>query len=665
VTAPSLAAAVAVAGVCGFLAVLVVPVRTRGSASGVGTAVVGVLTMWLAGATFASGFPAIHVGWLVPLAGAEFGGDATSGLFTFVTGAVAVAAGIFTIGYGRASRLSTPVLATIPVFVAAMALVPFAASVTTFLLLWEAMALTSLVLVLADHTERTTRDAGVAYAVTTQLGFMAILLGLVAFAADAHGETFAALGAAHLGSSVRAAVFVLTVIGFGAKAGLVPLHAWLPQAHPAAPSPVSALMSGAMVNLGIYGLVRVDVRLLGPGPQWCGLALMVAGGLTAVYSVLQASVATDLKRLLAYSTGENMGLVTLAVGAASLLASVGNLPVAAVAMAAALLHVVNHASFKCLGFLSAGAVVARTGVRDLDRLGGLARRMPITTTMFGIAALGAAGLPLGAGFVSEWLLLQSLIHTLPAGGTMLALVMPLAVGVVALTAGLAVAAMVKAFGIGFLARPRSAEAASAHEVPASMVVAMALSAMVCAVLAVAPVVTVPLLRDAVMETSGASASGPRLGLVLRLPGIAGSMSPALLAAVTVVAFLAVLVFGAVRARSARPTTVPLWACGGGPLTARMQYTATSFAEPLQRVFDDVLRPDIDIDVSHHVESRYLLEKVTYRSRVSDTIETRLYAPIVKSLNAWAHLVRRAHAGSVHAYLGYGAAGLLVALLVAR
>jgi hypothetical protein len=661
---------VACGAIAAAIAILVSPHGRRGAVAGLTTAALGALVVALGAATLTSGFATTRLGWLFPLAGAVFGGDATSGLFIVVTGAVAVASGLFTIGYARRGQLPAVVLAALPIFVAAMAFVPLAASVTTFLATWELMALTSLVLVLAEYRTLETRRAAVIYAVTTHLGFVAILLGLTVFAASAHGETFAAMSTSSLPSGVRSAVFALTVIGFGSKAGLIPLHTWLPHAHPAAPSPASALMSAAMVNLGIYGLVRVDIGMLGPGPRWWGLLLLAVGGLTAVYAVLQASVASDLKRLLAYSTSENMGLVALALGAAMLLTTTGNRPVAQVAMAAGLLHVINHAAFKTLGFLAAGSVIDATGVGDLDALGGMATRMPMTTLMFGIAALGGAGLPLGAGFVSKWLLLQSLIHTLPASGTLLPLVMPLAVGAVALTAGLAVAAMVKAFGIGFLARPRSDEAALAREAPPIMRIGMALPAVVCAVLAVAPAVATPLLRGALAtfgSPSGGRSASPSLGVTLRLPGIAGSMSPGLLAVTFVAATLAASAALGIGRSGQRPDVrrAALWSGGGGALTPRMQYTATSFAEPLQRVFDDVLRPDVDIDITHHAESRYLVEKVSYRTRVVDTIEASVYEPLLRGLSGWASLVRRAHAGSVHAYLAFGALGLIVALVIAR
>ncbi len=437
--------------------------------SGVGVAGVGVGLLGMFGPV-----RVVHVGWLLPLSGVHIELDRLGGFFMALTGAVAAPVGCYLIGYVRREHLGRVPMAVVPLFVAAMLLVPAAGSVTTFLLAWELMAIASLILVLSEHARPQVRSAGLWYAVMTQLGFIAILVGLVVLAAAGGSDRFAGLGAVCDG--VRAAVFMLTLVGFGSKAGLVPLHAWLPRAHPEAPSPVSALMSAAMVNLGIYGIVRFDLQLLGPGPRWWGLALLAVGGTSALYGVLQASVAADLKRLLAYSTTENMGLITLALGAATLFADTGAYGPASIAAAAAMLHMIAHAAFKSLAFMAAGSVLAATGLRDLDLLGGLARRMPATTVFFGVAALGACGLPLGAGFVSEWLLVQSLIHAAPGHDPIVALTTPLAVGVVALATGLSVAAMTKVFGIGFLARPRSTQAEAAREAPASMRAGMAIAA---------------------------------------------------------------------------------------------------------------------------------------------------------------------------------------------
>lgn len=627
------------------------------------TSLVGVGGVWAGALGMFGSARAVHIGWLLPLSGVELGLDPLGGFFMALTGAVAVVVGLYTIGY--ADHLGGTTLAVLPLFAAAMMLVPAAGSVTTFLFAWELMAVASLVLLLAEHTRPQVRTAALVYAVMTQLGFVAILVGLMALSAAGGADRFADLRAIPQGA--RTAVFLLTVAGFGSKAGLVPLHAWLPRAHPEAPSPVSALMSAAMVSLGVYGICRFDLQLLGPGPRWWGLTLMVVGGVSALYGVVQASVATDLKRLLAYSTTENLGLITLALGAATLFAASGAYAPATIAAVAAMLHLIAHAAFKALGFLAAGSVLAATGLRDLDRLGGLARRMPVTTALFGVAALGACGLPLGAGFVGEWLLVQSLIHTARQHVTALALTTPLAVAAVALTTGLGVAAMVKAFGIGFLARPRSAQAAQAHEQPGSMLAGMAMAAATCVVLAVAPSVVAPALRRAVAALPAAhTVEFTDLGAVVRLPGLQGSIAPGVIAAGVVLASLTAAALAQWRRRR-RPATaaLPLWACGADDLTARMQYTATSFAEPLQRVFGDVLRPDTNIEVVSNPESRYLADRISYRSSIADAIEERFYTPVTRAISVAAGLMRRAHTGSVHLYLAYGALGVLTVLVVAR
>jgi len=297
----------------------------------------------------------------------------------------------------------------------------------------------------------------------------------------------------------------------------------------------------------------------------------------------------------------------------------------------------------------------------------LACRMPATTALFGIAALGASGLPLGAGFVSEWLLLQALIHGGAGHDTTTALVAPLAVGAIALTTGLGVAAMVKAFGIGFLARARSDAAAHADEAPVTMLGGMALAAAACLVLAVAPVAVAPAVAAAVVDMTGAGSSGPvDFGIIITLPGLGGSIAPGVLAAALVVAMIGALAATALRSRRRpAPVRLPLWACGAAELTPRMQYTATSFAEPLQRVFTDVLTPDTDIEISHYAESHYMVEAISYRSRIADVIERRLYRPVVAAVEALAELIRRAHTGSVHLYLALGGLGVLVVLVLAR
>lgn len=689
----ALAASAAVAGAAtGALA----PLRMRPVCVGVATALTG-LGGLLAGAAALTGrqWSARWPG-ILPFGETVLRVDALSGAFLVIVGAVAVAAGVYSIGYtapggrhitdtehtegqgdhpahedsgtGAASRTAQ---LTLPLFVAAMLAVPLADSVSTLLLAWELMALTSLVLVLAEHrVRRSVGEAGLWYAAMTHAGFAVILAALAVFAGQAGDETFAALRAHAdaMSPETRSLIFVLALIGFGSKAGAVPLHVWLPRAHPEAPSHVSALMSAAMVKLGIYGLIRVWFDLLGGGPRWWGVVVLAVGALSALYGVLQASVCPDLKKLLGYSTTENIGLVLVGLGAAGILAAEGNRPVAGLLVAAAVLHCVNHATFKTLLFLGAGSVLRATGERNLDRLGGLAARMPATTALVAVGAFAAASLPPSNGFVSEWLLLQGLIHSFAGGSptVLVAVTMPLAVAVVALTAGLAVVTFVKAFGVGFLARPRSDAAGAATESPVTMRLGMGLAAAGSVTLGVLAVgASRPLTRVVdVLPSVRAGAPLRRDGIGLELAGISGSMSPLVVLLGLVLA--AVGTAAGARALGRRHVArrpAPLWACGGAPPSARMEYTATSFAEPLTRVFDDVLGPETDIRITPHAESRYLIESAAYRQRVTDRIEARLYPPLLAGARRWGELARFLVNGSVHRYLAYGFLGLLGVLVI--
>jgi len=659
------------------LAVLVIPFRLRPTISGAGTALVGTAGLAAGAAALAGQSFTLPLPSLLPLSGLSFAVDPLSGVFIAVTGAVAVAAGIYAIGYTSHSGTSRAAAAVLPLFVASLLAVPAAASVATLLACWELMALTSLLLVLTEHKQRPeVAEAGLWYAVMTHLGLVCLLGGLMIFTAHAGGDSFAALAAAapELSPALKGAVFVLALAGFGSKAGMVPLHAWLPRAHPEAPSHVSALMSAAMVNLGIYGIIRVGFGLLGGGSTWWWLLVIGLGAASAVYGILQAAMSTDLKRLLGYSTTENMGLILVGVGAAGLFASAHHPELAELALAAALLHVANHAGFKTLLFLAAGSVLHATGTRDLDSLGGLRSAMPATTLAFGWGGLAASALPPGTAFVSEWLLVQALIHGLHGATTATAVTLPLAVSAVALTAGLAVATFVKAFGTGFLAKPRTADAAAARESPATMLAGMGLAGAACAALALVPGALLPAIGRAV---AAAGWPGPVIrygtnGLVtIRLAGLAGEVSPLLLTLGLVIVMVATAAWlralPARRAQGAR-RRARLWDCGGGPLTARMEYTATSFAEPLQRVFDDVVAPETRLDVTHLDEARYLVAAIEYRAQVPDRIERRLYQPILSAVAAWGSAARWLAPGSVHRYLGYGfytVTAVLIILTVTR
>jgi formate hydrogenlyase subunit 3/multisubunit Na+/H+ antiporter MnhD subunit len=608
---------------------------------------------------------------ILPLTGVTIALNPLGALFVISIAVVALASTFYWLGYASHGFNTRSASCALPLFVSSMLLVPFAASVATFLVLWEVMALASLVLVLTDQSRHeAARSAAQWYAVMTHAGAAAILLALVMLSAHSGGQTFADIEAHahHLSGAVRGTIFVIALLGFGSKAGAVPLHVWLPKAHAEAPGPASALMSGAMVNLGIYGVILVGNELLGGGPVWWWLLVSVLGVVSALYGALYAATSSDLKRLLAYSTTDNMGLVLIALGASGLFAAAGHPSSAAVAMVAALFLMMNHSFFKGALFLAASAVQVATGTRDLDRLGGLMKRMPVTGAVFLVGALSVAALPPFNGFVGEWLLFQGLLHGLPTSNTSVVISVSVAVAALALTGGLTVAAFVKATGIGFLGRPRTEEATEAHEVAVTMRVGSGALAVLCVVLGLVPTLVLPVIGRAAASAGLMGAKSATSGWVsLHLLGFHGVLAPSLLAAGLAAAALIVILARRFSHRRANawPAVRPAepWGSGRKVQTARMQYTATSFAEPLQRVFDDVIRPSRDLDVSHLAESRYYIERIAYRTSNDDVIERQFYRPFIAVVRRWGQRARWFQNGSVHRYLAYGFIALVIVLVV--
>ena len=575
-----------------------------------------------------------------------------SAWFLLVQGVVAVTIAIYSAGYfahavppartAFAGAAYTAVLGSLEI-------VFVASDVVTFLLAWEMMSLATAALVATDHHSRDNRRAAFLYLVMSHLGTGCLAAGFLLLASQAGSTAFpAVLAGTLIGGSTRDGVFLLFLLGFGVKAGIIPLHVWLPEAHPAAPSSISALMSAVLITAGIYGLFRVCGFGLGvPSMRW-GMVLLAAGTLSAILGVLYALTQTDVKRLLAYSTIENSGIIVLGLGAAMMALAEGHDRIAAIAAAAALAHVLNHALFKALLFLGAGGIVMSTGTRQVEDCGGLIGRMPWTAGLFLAGAMAIAGLPLLNGFVSEWLTFQALLLGFAATPGLLRLNFVGSAAVLALTSALAAACFVRAFGIMFLARPRSDAAANAHESPAIMLVPQAILAALCVVLGIFPGLAGRGLTAVVRTLPGlaADAGAIRFGSGMT-SGSFDAVIPATLGLVVAGGLsLAVLL----TRRPTAPRRLPTWGCGGA-LSARTEYTATAFSKPIVMIFRAIYRPTREVETLAEV-SPYFPREVRYRSAMEPTFERFLYGPLQRAVLALAAGMKVVQAGSLHAYLAY-------------
>jgi hydrogenase-4 component B len=627
---------------------------------------IAALTVGLAGLAGAS--LQLSVPDLLPIGGAVFGVDRLSAFFVVVVAVGAIPAALYAIGYTREHTGKHSLAGmgfAFNVFVAAMFLVPLARNALTFLALWELMSLASYFLVITEHERDETLRAGWVYFVMTHAGFAALLLGFLLLARATGSMDFPGWStAADLDPATSNLIFVLLALGFGSKAGIIPLHVWLPRAHPAAPSHVSALMSGVMIKLGVYGLVRVAFDWLGVGPPWWGGTILVLGAVSGVLGVLYALLDADLKRLLAYSSVENIGIIMLGLGAAMLFQAHGFPGLAALALVAALYHTLNHAAFKSLLFMGAGAVLQATHTRNMEDLGGLIKRMPQTAVFFLVGSLAIAALPPFNGFISEWLTFQSLLLSFQISAHTVNLIFALGVAGLALTSGLAAACFVRAFGITFLALPRSEPARHAGEVAWTMRAAMAVLALACIVLGVAPSLFLSPLEATVFDLMAGHAD-LRFNLnAVVANGEFGWVAP-LWITVGLVAFLTAipLALGLLGANKRR-RYYETWGCGRALQTARFEYTATAFANPFKRVFALLYRPVKELDIEFHPESRYFVRTITYYNEGRLIFEDAFYRPFLGIIQALAREARVLQSGNVHGYLVYILVALVVLLLLA-
>jgi hydrogenase-4 component B len=586
--------------------------------------------------------------------------DPLGAVFAAIVAGVGLASSLFGIGYARHRRIDDLIY---PLFILTMLAVTCAANVYTFLAGWEGMALASFVLVLGDGMPRPRRQAAILYLVMTHVATVFVAASFFIIARESGSTEFVAMDGSALSVPLASLAFVFAVVGFGTKAGLIPLHIWLPRAHPVAPSHVSALMSAAMVKTGLYGIARVGLVFLGPGEPWWGIVLMVAGALSAVLGVLYALMERDIKRILAYSTVENVGIIVVGLGAAVALRAEGRDVLAGAALTAALLHATNHAWFKTLLFLSAGSIQRAAHTLNIDRLGGLVRAMPATGAATLVGSLAIAALPPFNGFSGEWMLFRTLIGAgADANSDAVRLTALIIVGALALAGGLAVACFVRLFGIAFLGLARTPEAGAAQEPSPIMAGVLALLAIGCLATGVASAWIVRWLQSVPDTALGVPAASATDSGRLVLAG-GGSFSPVVIAVALIALaplpwLLSRVLFGAQRR-----TQGPVWSTGV-VFRPSMQYTGTSFSKPLRLFFGRVLLPERQIDVVYHGASP-LPRLVHYTGRVPALFEERLYLPL-RSLTLWgAGRLRLLQSGSVQAYLLYMMAALAILLVVAR
>jgi hydrogenase-4 component B len=599
--------------------------------------------------------------------------DPLAAFFVLLISLSAVAISIYSIGY-TAHYYGTKNVGALAAFfnllLLANTLVFCASQAVFFLVVWEIMALAAFVLVTFEHEEPETRQAGILFFVMSHIGTGCLVLGyllLYRAAGSFRFEDLHLLGT-QLSPLGRNTAFFLFLVGFGVKAGIIPLHLWLPEAHPVAPSNVSALMSGVLLKSGIYGLLRVLLGLLGNPPAWWGITLLVLGSVSALLGVLYALVQKELKRLLAFSSLENIGIILMGMGASLMLSSFGQPVLAAVALVAALYHTLNHACFKGLLFLSAGAVLNGAHTKDLEKLGGLIGRMPKTAFLFLLGAIALCGFPPLNGFVSEWLTYQVLLQGFSASERLVRLNFPIAGALLALTGALAAACFVKAVGITFLSLSRSRQAEQAHEASSSMVLGMGLFGLACVFLGLFPQIVLRLIDPITQQLLGTAIS-PQLiagnGWVLTALGASeGSISTVGMLA----SFLLLLPFPLglwwVWSRREKAVIDETWDCGLDRLTPQMEYTGTAYSKPLQMIFRAIYRPRRQVQADFAV-SRYFTQSIRFQSQIEPTFEKWLYRPVNRAVLRLSRRIRLLQAGSLSAYLFYIFITLLTLLLWER
>ncbi len=697
--------------VAGMAVVLALPDRYVPRAVAAIGSVAAVLAMWVSGAALFAGNE-LHVGlWTIPgLGRIVLGLDRMGALFVFAAGLVFLPVSIFSAGYLPRFRGHYSLRAFGAWYLAmfgSIAFIPGCGDVLSFLVVWELMSITSYLLVVYEHERDESAHAGWLMLVISEAGTLAAAVGLLVLAVHAGSLEFAAIRAGNggIGDGARWAVFLLSFFGFGVKAGLFPFNLWLPHAHPAAPGNVSALLSGVILNVGIYGIVRVNIDLLPPIGVGPGLVVMGIGAVTALVGILYATVEDDLKRMLAHSSIENMGIVAVGLGAGMTFLAAGRPTLGAIAFVAAFYHMVNHSVYKGLLFLGAGTVDATVGTRSMDRLGGLIHRLPWTGLAFLVGALSISALPPFNGFASEWLTLQSILRSVELSAIGVKAAFAVAGAILALTAALAVTAFVKAFAMTFLGHARSPEAERANRAPRALIAPMLILAALCLTLGVTPTYVIPTIDRAVGEYTHASATDalvppfflttaadtrglpagfvadfhdlgaqtgrsflPGRGLVVLHRGgkenpVVYAMSPAY----TLIVLLLMLGLTAgtvwlLAARRRRVARGEEWAGGVRRLAPEMTYTATGFSQPVRVIFQAIFHPTVE-EESREAAAGYFRLAIRRVQRDVYLPERLVFRPLARLAAGISAGCARMHNGKLNAYAAYVFIALIVVIAV--
>lgn len=590
-----------------------------------------------------------------------------AGIFVALLGLIALTIGLYAPRYHEPSIGTAWYFAAYNAALLASLGVLVAGNVTTFLVAWETMALLSYVLVLRHHLREGVARGAFWFLALSEAGFAFIIAALVILAVRCGSYDFSTI-AAHAASVAlgwRSAVYVLALIGFGFKAGVVPLHVWLPEAHPVAPADGSAFLSGLIVKLGVYGIVLFAFELLPTGPMWWGVLTMAVGAASAVLGILYALTERDIKRFLAYSTIENVGVIVTATGAAMTFSAAEQPELGAFLLLAALYHVASHGTAKTLLFLEAGVVEHATGTRDMDRLGGLIRQLPRSTIIVLAGTLAIAALPPLGGFVSEWLIFQGLFQGFRISNHVVAILVVLSGASLGLSGGLAIAAFTRAFGIPYLGMPRTRQAAYATEDHQPVFGPACLAVATVALGVGAPAVALALDRAVQATTGVALRSRLLIGNLTIIPAHTNfsAFSPTYLALFVVAACsVPIAIYFAGRPRAAS-LIVPVWDGGMVVFKARMQYSSMTFSAPMRVTFSGLYQQKVQLQRASD-EPAGRSGPVHYETATTELFQRFLYRPIITAVEWIASLIRPLQSGDVNLYLLYVFIAVLAAYLIA-